>query len=118
MSSTTLWLCTSAFQHRTKSSHEFQVLVEGPSAKSELAVPRHSTPLSIVSLTSIVIAKLPRASGTAALKKQWESAEVDSKWTNGSFAKRLEKSARRKQLSDFERFKVTRLRKQVSLRAG
>jgi len=90
-----------------------RVLVEGPSAKSELAVPRHAAPLSSVSLTSIIIPKLPRASGAAALKKQWESAEVDSKWTNGSFAKRLEKSARRKQLSDFERFKVTRLRKQA-----
>jgi large subunit ribosomal protein L14e len=91
-----------------------QVLVEGPSAKPELVVPRHSAPLSSVSLTSIVIDKLPRASGPAALKKKWEEAEVDSKWINGSFAKKLEKSARRKQLSDFERFKVTRLRKQVS----
>jgi ribosomal protein L14E/L6E/L27E len=90
-----------------------QVLVDGPSSKAELAVPRHASPLSAVSLTNIVIPKLPRAAGSAALKKQWEAAGVDEKWTGSSYAKKMEKATRRKQLNDFERFKVMRLRKQV-----
>lgn len=94
-------------------SYNLQVLVEGPSDKPELAVPRQAAPLSALSLTGIVIENLPRAVGPAALKKKWAAAEVDSKWTQSSYAKKLEKASRRKQLSDFERFKVMRLRKQV-----
>lgn len=47
------------------------------------------------------------------MKKKWAAAEIDSKWGQSSYAKKLEKASRRKQLSDFERFKVMRLRKQV-----
>ncbi|CAK4031480.1 probable 60S ribosomal L14-A [Lecanosticta acicola] len=90
-----------------------RVLVEGPSDKPELAVPRHAAPLSSLSLTGIVIDKLPNAVGSGALKKKWAEAEIDQKWTNSSYAKKLDKQARRKQLSDFERFKVMRLRKQA-----
>ncbi|EGP91353.1 unnamed protein product [Zymoseptoria tritici ST99CH_1A5] len=90
-----------------------RVLVDGPSSKAELAVARHATPLSAVSLTNIVIPKLPRAAGSAALKKQWDAAGVDEKWTGSSYAKKMEKASRRKKLNDFERFKVMRLRKQA-----
>lgn len=90
-----------------------QVLVDGPSSVEELAVPRHAAPLKSLSLTNIVIPKLPRAAGSAALKKQWEAADVDAKWTGSSYAKKMEQASRRKQLNDFERFKVMRLRKQV-----
>jgi ribosomal protein L14E/L6E/L27E len=76
-------------------------------------VPRHAARLTSVSLTGIVIPKLPRAIGHAALQKKWEEAEVDSKWSNSGFAKNRAISARRKQLSDFERFKVMKLKKQV-----
>lgn len=95
-----------------------QVLVDGPSSKAELAVARHATPLSAVSLTNIVIPKLPRAAGSAALKKQWDAAGVDEKWTGSSYAKKMEKASRRKKLNDFERFKVMRLRKQVRFGLG
>ena len=89
-----------------------QVLVDGPSDKPEAAVPRHAANLSYMSLTGIVI-EVPRGAGTSALKKQWEKADVETKWNNSSFAKSRERSIRRKQLNDFERFKVMRLRKQV-----
>jgi len=90
-----------------------RVLVDGPSSVEELAVPRHAAPLKTISLTNIVIPKLPRAAGSAALKKQWEAADVDAKWTGSSYAKKMEQASRRKQLNDFERFKVMRLRKQA-----
>lgn len=89
------------------------MLVEGPSEKPELAVPRHAAPLSALSLTGIVIDKLPNGAKAGALKKQWAASGIDEKWYNSSYAKKLDKQARRKQLSDFERFKVMRLRKQV-----
>ncbi len=66
-----------------------------------------------MSLTGIVIPKLPRGAGTGALKKQWEEHKVLEKWNDSNFAKSRERSIRRRQLSDFERFKVMRLRKQV-----
>lgn len=94
-------------------TYNLQVLVDGPNAKPELAVPRHAAALSDLSLTALVIPKLPRAAGTAALQKKWEEASIDSKWANSPYAKKIEKATRRKQLNDFERFKVMRLRKQV-----
>ncbi len=67
-----------------------------------------------MSLTGIVIPNLPRGIGSGALKKKWDEYEVMTKWKNSSFAKSRDKSIRRKQLSDFERFKVMKLRKSVS----
>ena len=39
---------------------------------------------------------------------------METKWKDSSFAKSRERSIRRKKLSDFERFKVMKLRKSVS----
>ncbi|CAD0015590.1 unnamed protein product [Aureobasidium pullulans] len=85
----------------------------GPSSDPKAAVPRHSASLSDLSLTPIVIEKLPRAAGHTALKALWEKDSVDSKWNNSAWAKNRERSVKRKQLTDFERFKVMRLRKQA-----
>ena len=90
-------------------------MVEGPSSDKDSIVPRHSAPLANLSLTSIVIEKLPRGAGTNALKKQWEASEVESKWKSTAFAQNRAKLQRRRALTDFERFKVMRLRKQVSI---
>ncbi|KAK5129026.1 hypothetical protein LTR85_000359 [Meristemomyces frigidus] len=90
-----------------------RVLVEGPSSDSAKVVPRHSAPLSHLSLTNIVVPKLPFGIGHTGLKKAWEKHEVDSKWDNSPAAKSTAKMVRRKQLSDFERFKVMVLRKQA-----
>ncbi|KAK3619440.1 hypothetical protein LTR56_024006 [Elasticomyces elasticus] len=89
-----------------------RVLVEGPSSDAAQHVPRQSAPLSHVSLTSIVI-KLPLAVGHSGLKKKWDSEKVEEKFNNSVYAKSKAKFARRKQLSDFERFKVMVLRKQA-----
>lgn len=90
--------------------------MDGPDESQ--VVPRHSAPLSSMSLTGIVIPKLPRAAGTGALKKQWAEHKVLEKWQASNFQKSRERSIRRKELSDFERFKVMKLRKQVRERGG
>lgn len=67
-----------------------------------------------MSLTRFVIEKLPRAAGTAAVKKQWEAQEIESKFNNSDYAKKRAQVTKRRNLNDFQRFKVMRLRKQVS----
>lgn len=89
-----------------------QVLVEGVSSNPELVVPRQSVPLSKTLLSPTVIEGLPRGARHATLKKCWEKAEVDSKWTESNWAKKREQISKRKALSDFDRFKVMRLKKQ------
>lgn len=90
-----------------------QVLVEGPSEEDKHNVPRHDAKLSYMSLTGIVIPKLPRGIGRVALKKKWDEHEVETKWSKSNFAQSRERSIRRKGLSDFERFKVMKLKQQV-----
>lgn len=43
--------------------------------------------------------------------------EIDSKWDESAWAKRIEQKEKRRALSDFDRFKVMKLRKQVRLTA-
>ncbi len=94
-------------------SFESQVLVDGPSKKENASVPRHATSLSNLIITPIVIPKLPRGAGRGAVAKAWEKEGVESKWAESTWAKRRAQREKRKALSDFERFKVLRLKKQV-----
>jgi len=91
-----------------------QVLVDGPSKNEATRCPRTPIALSAVSLTAMVIPKLPKAAGTGPLAKVWEKEEIDKKWAESSWAKKREQQQRRRALTDFERFKVMRLKKQVS----
>jgi len=94
-------------------THPSQALVEGPSSDSSKRVPRHAAPLSHISLTNVVIPKVPLAIGHTGLKKMWEAEKVEDKWSGSKAAKMTARYARRKQLTDFERFKVMVLRKQA-----
>ncbi|KIV98196.1 hypothetical protein PV10_01873 [Exophiala mesophila] len=90
-----------------------RILVDGPSSKEGAVVPRQAVPTSTVSLTPWVIPNLPKAAGTGPVKKLWEKHEVDKKWAESSWAKKRQQQDRRKNLTDFERFKVLRLKKQA-----
>ena len=96
-------------------SSQAQVLVDGPSEKAP--VPRHAAALSTLSLVPIVISKLPRATGRAFVKKRWEEEKVTEQFDSSAWAKKREAFAKRRQLNDFERFKVMKLRKQVRWRS-
>lgn len=78
-------------------------------------MPRTPIALSAITLTKIVIPRLPKAAGTGAVSKMWEKEEVDKKWAESATAKKREQTDRRRNLTDFERFKVMRLKKQVSV---
>ncbi|KAL1990963.1 hypothetical protein VTN49DRAFT_5467 [Thermomyces lanuginosus] len=90
-----------------------RVLVDGPSTNGDKIVPRHSLSLAHATLTPFVIPKLPRAAGTGPVRKLWEKEDIDGKWAQSSFAKKAAQQERRKNLTDFERFKVMRLKKQA-----
>ena len=92
-----------------------KVLVDGPSKKENGQVPRHAVGLNNTIVTPIVIPKLPRAAGRGAVAKAWEKEDVESKWEQSAWAKRREQREKRKGLNDFERFKVMKLKKQVSI---
>lgn len=94
-------------------SNTLQILVDGPASEASQVVPRHSAPLSNISLTPQVLEKLPRAIGNGALRKVWEKAGVEAKFAESQLAKNRAQRERRRQLNDFERFKVMRLKKQV-----
>lgn len=92
---------------------EFKALIDGPSTDSKTAVPRQSIALSHLILTPLVLEKLPRGARTGAVKAQWEKAGIEAKWQESAWAKKRAQKERRKALTDFERFKVMRLRKQA-----
>jgi large subunit ribosomal protein L14e len=89
-----------------------QALVDGPSSDSALAVPRHAISLSDCLLSQIAVEGLPRGARRATVKKFWDKNEIDSKWKETNWFKKREQMRKRKQLSDFDRFKVMRLKKQ------
>jgi ribosomal protein L14E/L6E/L27E len=89
------------------------VLVDGPASSKDKVVPRHSARLSDLSLTPIVLSKLPRATGNGVVRKRWEEQKVEEQFGNSNWAKSRAQFEKRRQLNDFERFKVMKLRKQV-----
>lgn len=67
-------------------------------------------------LTNIVVKGLPRNAGQTTLKKYLEKEEVLAKWSKSAWAQKLATRQTRTSLSDFDRFKVAKLKNQVSIR--
>jgi large subunit ribosomal protein L14e len=89
-----------------------RALIDGPSSDASLAVPRQAFSFSNLLLSAFVIDKLPRGARSGAVKAAWEKAGIDEKWRESNWAKKRAQQVRRKALTDFERFKVMRLKKQ------
>ncbi|KAF3084265.1 hypothetical protein TWF569_002140 [Orbilia oligospora] len=79
-------------------------------------IERQEISLSHVSLTHQVITKLPRAARSGVVKKYWAEASIDDKTASTTWAKKRASREKKRQLTDFERFKVMVLKKQVSIR--
>lgn len=63
-------------------------------------------------LSPFVIEKLPRGVRKGTLRTAWKNADIDTKWKESNWAKRSAQMEKRKALTDFDRFKVMRLKKQ------
>ena len=70
--------------------------------------------MKCLSLTDIVVEKLPRNSTVKNLKKAWTEQNTLEKWNSTAWAKKLENKKKRANLSDFDRFKVMIAKKQKS----
>lgn len=98
-------------KRRMAGTDSLKVLIDGPASDSKTAVPRTALPLQQCVLTPLVLEKLPRGSRTGTVKSAWEKAGIEAKWQESAWAKKVAQKERRRALTDFERFKVLRLRK-------
>ena len=78
-----------------------KVLVDGPTT----GVKRQEISLKRISLTDFKI-DVPKSIKRAALKKAITDFGLEKQWGESSWARKLQKRARRAQLTDFDRFKV------------
>ncbi|TVY47224.1 60S ribosomal protein [Lachnellula occidentalis] len=91
-----------------------RALIDGPATDTKIAVPRQSIALAQLILTPLVLDKLPRGARTGVVKAQWEKAGIEAKWQESAWAKKRSQKEKRRALTDFERFKVMRLKKQAN----
>ncbi|CAG8591396.1 128_t:CDS:2, partial [Paraglomus occultum] len=89
-----------------------RALIDGPLDD----VPRQSLAFRRLVLTDIVLPKLPRGAGSAVIKKLCEKEDLHGKWQQTAWAKKLKVRATRAALTDFERFKLMKLKKQASMK--
>ncbi|THH27525.1 hypothetical protein EUX98_g6668 [Antrodiella citrinella] len=79
-----------------------RAIIDGPTT----GVPRQSFPFRHLTLTPLQLTKLPRAAGSGTVKKQIEAEGIIEKWTKSSWAQKRAAIAKRRSLTDFERFTV------------
>jgi large subunit ribosomal protein L14e len=84
-----------------------QVLVDGPQIK------RQPINFKRVALTNFSV-EIPRSCRHGVVMKAFEKAEIESKWDQTAWAKKLRARKARAELSDFDRFKVMVNRKKRS----
>ena len=63
-------------------------------------------------LTDFVIS-ITHSTRTKLVKKAFEDAEISKKWAESAWARKLERRQQRKSLSDFDRYKVKKLKQKV-----
>jgi large subunit ribosomal protein L14e len=86
-----------------------QALIDGPTT----GVARHAHAFRRMTLTDFVIAGFPRGATSKIVRKYFEKEDILNKWNNSSWAKKLDDRKKRSVLTDFDRFKLLKLRKQV-----
>jgi len=79
-----------------------RAIIEGP----ETGVPRQSFPYRHLTLTTLTLTGLPRGAGTKTVRKHFEKDKLMEKWEASSWAKKRAAFAKRRTMSDFDRFSV------------
>merc|ERR1712212_51905 len=83
-----------------------RALVDGPCT----GVRRQAMPFKRMQLTDYVI-KVPHSARQKFVRKAWEKAQVNEKWAESSWAKKIEARQKRSKMSDFDRFKVMKAKR-------
>ncbi|KAI2652929.1 60S ribosomal L14 [Labeo rohita] len=78
-----------------------RALVDGPCTE----VRRQAMPFKCLQLTDFVI-KVPHGARQKYVRRAWEKAEINKKWEESNWAKKIEAKKKRAAMSDFDRFKV------------
>merc|ERR1711974_201616 len=78
-----------------------RVLLDGPCS----GVTRQAYRIKNLYLTPLVT-KFPFSARTKVVRTAWENDDITKKWEESSWAKRMAMKARRKGLTDFDRFKL------------
>jgi len=82
-----------------------RALIDGPSTN----VTRQSYLLKRLHLTRFRL-KFPHSCRSKVIRKVWEKNDISGKWAQTKWAKRLERRKIRSNLTDFERFKLKKLK--------
>ncbi|RGB28418.1 ribosomal protein L14-domain-containing protein [Rhizophagus diaphanus] len=85
-----------------------RALIDGPTT----GVTRHAYTFRRMTLTDFVVKGFPRGATSKILKKYLEKEDVLAKWDKSSWAKKLDDRKKRSVLTDFDRFKLLKLKKQ------
>ncbi|XP_044142735.1 60S ribosomal protein L14-like [Bufo gargarizans] len=83
-----------------------RALVDGPCS----GVRRQAMPFKCMQLTDFVI-KFPHSARQKCVRVAWEKANVNEKWTQTSWAKRIDARQRKANMTDFDRYKVMKAKK-------
>ncbi|XP_014243928.1 60S ribosomal protein L14 [Cimex lectularius] len=86
--------------------NQTKALVDGP----ETGVPRQGIRLNQLHLTKFRL-RYGFTASTREVRKKWKEANMDEKWANSSWSKKVEAKKKRKELTDFDRFKLDNARK-------
>jgi len=78
-----------------------RALVDGPCS----GVARQSMNFKQLHLTKFVL-EFPHSARTKTVRKAWEKADVNKKWLETTWAKKIAATEKRKNLTDFDRFKL------------
>ncbi|KAK4877263.1 hypothetical protein RN001_009769 [Aquatica leii] len=82
-----------------------RALIDGP----ETGVRRSALRLNQLQLTNFRI-KFPFNAPTSVVRKAWHAQNINEKWANSAWAKKLLAKEKRKTLTDFDRFKLGKAR--------
>ncbi|KAB5554294.1 hypothetical protein PHYPO_G00048700 [Pangasianodon hypophthalmus] len=83
-----------------------RALVDGPCT----GVKRQAMPFKCMQLTDYVI-KVPHSARQKFVRRAWEKAEINQKWAESSWAKKIEAREKRAKMTDFDRYRVMKAKK-------
>jgi len=86
-----------------------RLLVDGPCN----SVPRCVVNMKNIQLTKFQI-KIPYGARTGTVKKAWEKSNVNESWSETLWAKKIASKARKATLTDFDRFRLMKLKQKRS----
>ena len=83
-----------------------KALVDGP----ETGVPRQELRFTQLHLTKFQV-PFAHSARSKVVRKAWKDGEIDKKWQTSTWCRRVENAAKRRNMTDFDRFKLKMVRK-------